>query len=134
MRQIAAVPPIQVNQLLFEARNVDLAVQDQDFALTKKFEGSFWLPTRVIVKRVSGAFSGACAGGIYTAAAKGGTAIVAATQSYASLTGAGTMTTATLATVTTTDVMSAIALFLNLTDNNGAALVADVFVYGQVVI
>jgi hypothetical protein len=64
--------------------------------------------------------------------AKGGTAIVAASQSYSGLTGANTITRCTLAAVTNTDAMTSATLFVNLTDNNAAALVADFFVYGVV--
>lgn len=100
-----------------------------DQPLQKLFDGTLWLPTAIYANRVSGAFGTACAGGIYPTAAKAGTALVAAGQSWAALTGANTSVTATLAV---TSVQTTATLFLSLTTGNTGALVADLFVYGIV--
>jgi hypothetical protein len=73
------------------------------------------------------------AGGIYTAAAKGGVAIVAATQVYSNLTIA---TRAVLLTIA--QLMNAVAgtaatpaqIFFSLTTGQGAAATADIYVFG----
>jgi hypothetical protein len=83
------------------------------------------------------AVSVACAGGIYTAAAKGGTAVVAAGQSWLGLTAADTIVRATLAAACDTNVFtlpnsSTGGLFLSLTTGSTAAGKADFYVYGYV--
>lgn len=87
---------------------------------------------RVLVVRLSGAFNTACLGGLYTASSKGGSALVAATQTYANLTGAGKCVDAGIAAVATTDVTTAAILYFALSTGNGAALTADVLVYGDI--
>lgn len=68
-----------------------------------------------------------CAGGFYTAAAKGGTAIVAAAQVYSALTTAAKILKATIAV---TDKRTEATLYLNLTTAQGAAATADVYIVG----
>ena len=85
--------------------------------------------TNVIAIRKSGAFGTACIGGIYSAATKGGDAIVAATQSWAALTGAGTAVAATIANLLQTKVETATPN-LSLTTGNTGALTADFFILG----
>lgn len=115
-------------QRLFVLRSANMAVTtDQPFQ--KVFDGTLWLPTHIVANRISGAFGVACVGGIYTAAAKGGTALVAAAQSWALLTGALTSVTAALAVAS---IQSTAALYLSLTTGNTGALTADHFVYGLV--
>lgn len=103
---------------------------DTDQALTFVATPTLWVPTNIIARRVTGAFDTACLGGIYTAASKAGTAIVAAGQSYANLTGAGKIVTATLAAVNGTDVNTSTTLFLSLSTGNSIALTADFYVFG----
>jgi hypothetical protein len=75
--------------------------------------------------------SGSCAsavGGIYTAAAKGGTAVVAASQAYSTLSGTGTnliLTTATAGRNRRTE-----DLILSLTTPHGSAATCDIYVFG----
>lgn len=71
-------------------------------------------------------------GGIYTAASKGGTAIVANTQVYTALTGSTKFLDLTLATILGTDILTAQTLFFSLTTGQGAAATADIFVFGEV--
>lgn len=108
---------------------LDFAV-DTDQALTMVGAPTLWIPTHISARRVSGAYNTACVGGFYTAATKGGNAIVAAAQSYAGLTGAGKIQVCTLAAVASTDVQTSTTLFLSLSTANGAALTADVYIFG----
>lgn len=91
--------------------------------------------TGVIVAKASISLTTA-AGGVYTSAAKGGTAIVAAGQTYTALTGATTdiqiCTMAATPTVsgTTTGAIAGGTVYLSLTTGQGAAATADVFVFG----
>jgi hypothetical protein len=113
-------------QLLFIMRAANMQLtSDQTFA--KLFNGTLWDPFFVIANRTSGAFSSACAGGIYTAPAKGGTAIVAAAQSFSTLTGENTQTICTVLATTTTFSGTPI---LSLTTGNAAGLLADIYIYG----
>jgi hypothetical protein len=72
-------------------------------------------------------------GGVYTAASKGGTAIVAATQAFSGLTGSTLALDLTLASTpsNTFFASSTAAPILSLTDAQGAAATADCYVYGQ---
>lgn len=70
-------------------------------------------------------------GGVYRAASKGGTAMVANSQAYSGLTAGTLALDLTLATATTVEAV-ATALYLSLTTAQGAAATADVFVYGDV--
>lgn len=88
---------------------------------------------RVLVRRMTGAFGTACAGGLYTTTAKGGSALVAAGQSYAALTGAGKVVDATLAAIATSDVTTSATLYLSLTTGNTGALTADVLIYARII-
>ncbi len=70
------------------------------------------------------------AGGIYTAVAKGGTAIVAAAQAYAALNGtAAKLLSLTLAVTNST--FTAPILYLSLTTPQGGAALADVYIWGR---
>jgi hypothetical protein len=117
--------------LLFALRNVNMAI-NTDQLLKKMAAFTTYKVTQVVVVRKTGAFSVACAGGVYTAAGKAGNALVAAGQSYANLTGAGKIVDATLAAVNSTDSQTSATVYLSLTTGNSAALTADIFVYGVV--
>ncbi len=68
-------------------------------------------------------------GGIYTATAKGGTAVVAASQSWTALTGATKILTTTISAAGS-DLLSASALYLSLTTAMGSPATADIYVQG----
>ncbi len=72
------------------------------------------------------------AGGVYTAASKGGTAIVAAAQVYSGLTGATKFIDATLAALLGTDALTVATLYLSLTTAQGGAATADCYIFGDV--
>jgi hypothetical protein len=72
------------------------------------------------------------AGGIYTAAAKGGTAIVAAAQLYSGLTAANLSPALTVAAFTGAFLNLAAGPFLSLTTAQGAAATCDIWITGTV--
>ncbi len=117
---------INAYQLLFILRGANFQIaQDQQF--TKVFTGVQWDPQFVVANWTSGAFSGSCLGGIFSAPNKGGSAIVAVGQSWAGLTGQLTQVNATVQASTTTFTVTP---YFNLSTANGAALTADIFIYG----
>lgn len=122
------VAQTRIQQLLFVLRGADMTLTT-DQAFTKVFGGSSYVIQSIIGKRVSGAFGTACLGGVYDSAAKGGNALVAATQSWLTLTGAGTGQTATLAAVALTVISTATPVFALTTGNTGA-LSVDLFIFG----
>jgi len=121
---------VQAEQLLFVGRGLNLQ-STEDQALTKMFSGSAYIPTRILAVRKTGGVTVACAGGIYTAAAKGGTDIVAAGQSYAAVTGTLGFIAATIEALTVAFTEN--PLYLSLTTGSTGACTADVFVFGVVV-
>lgn len=127
----SAVAPAQVSQTLFVLRGADMTLTT-DQAFSKLFAGTNYIITQVIGLRKTGAFGVACTGGIYTGAAKAGTALVAAAQVWSALTGASTAQPATLANILQTTVASATPN-LSLTVGNTGALTADIFIVGVVV-
>ena len=87
---------------------------------------------RIVVQNASVSMSTA-QGGFYTAAAKGGTAIVAATQAYSVLTAAAKFIDLTLAAILGTDVRTEGTLYFSLTTGQGVAATADIDIIGEVV-
>lgn len=71
------------------------------------------------------------AGGIYTAAAKGGSVLVAATQVYSALTASTKFLDLTLQAPATTDVQSSANLYFSPTTPQGAAATVTVEVWGD---
>lgn len=73
------------------------------------------------------------AGGVYPAASKGGTAIVANTQVFTALTGtAATKVNLTLASAANTTAYLATGIYLSLTTGQGAAATADLFIFADI--
>lgn len=90
--------------------------------------------TKVTVKNASISLTTA-AGGLYTAASKGGTVVVLAAQAYSALTAATiALDTAIVAgpAATVYDPATQASFFLNLTTAQGAAATADVYLFGDV--
>lgn len=88
---------------------------------------------RIVATNVSTDISlGSTAGGIYTAAAKGGTTVVGAGQLYTGLTAATKFIDLTLAAGVTSDTLAATQLYFSLTAANGSAATADIYVFGEV--
>lgn len=116
---------------LFVLRSADMqSTADQIF--TKLFNGTNYVVSRVVAVRKTGGTSVACAGGIYPAASKAGTALIGVAQSWVALTGAGKIVDATLAAALGTDAQTAIPI-LSLTTGSTAAATADLFIYGYIV-
>jgi hypothetical protein len=69
------------------------------------------------------------AGGVYTAVSKGGTAVVAAGQTYTALTGSTKALWLTIAAAGQ-DRLTAAPLYLSLTTGQGSAATADLYVFG----
>lgn len=88
---------------------------------------SKYIVDKIIVTNASTSLTLA-AGGLYTAASKGGTAVVGAGQVYTGLTAASKFSALTLAV--TTDTLTAAQLFLSLTTAQGGAASADIYIYG----
>jgi hypothetical protein len=99
-----------------------------DQLFSRVFSGVNYAVTGVVARRRSGAASVTCTGGIYDAAAKGGNAIVAATQSWVTL-ASGVIVAATLAALTGTTLLANTPV-LSLTTGSTAAILADVFIFG----
>jgi hypothetical protein len=131
MTMKAGAQPVQANSgLLFILRNADMTLTT-DQVFTKVGSFSKYVVTNVVASYKTGAFGVACAGGIYSAATKGGDAILAAVQSWATLTGAGTVATAVLANLIAK--FETATPILNLTTGNTGALTCDIFIYGAIV-
>lgn len=107
---------------------------DSDQIITIFSNPSKYIVRRIVVTNASTSLTTAV-GGIYTAASKGGTAIVAASQVYTALTASTLFLDLTLSATgnASTTVKSSIPnLYLSLTTKQGAAATADVYVYGDI--
>lgn len=90
--------------------------------------------TRIVVTNASLSLTTA-AGGFYPQPAKGGTALVANTQVYSSLTAASallnpTLTTYANTTALTASILTAFSIYFALTTAQGAACTADIYLFG----
>ncbi len=118
-------PAVGTNQLLFSLIGANMNVTT-DQAMAKAFSFGNFIIDRIIVTNASTSLTLAI-GGIYTAATKGGTAVVANTQIYSALTAAGLTLDLTLAD---TSVRTGASLILSLTTQQGGAATADFRVFG----
>jgi len=126
--------------LLCVLRSADMQLtSDQGFAESGLYHmGSTTQPftkvkiTDIFAVQVTGGATVACTGGIYTASAKGGIAIVSAAQSWLGLTGADKVVKP--ASNYDTDIITlniaAPLLYLSLTTGSTGACTADIFVFG----
>lgn len=73
------------------------------------------------------------AGGFYTAAAKGGTVLVSAAQVYTKCTATTKVQQLTMAAGATDNIYTQATQYLSLTTAQGAAAVADVYIYGKII-
>lgn len=88
---------------------------------------------RIVVTNVSVDISaGLAAGGVYSAASKGGTAIVAAAQVYTALSAASKALDLTVAAAAIGVSFTAATLYLSLSVAFGTAATADIYVFGDV--
>lgn len=102
-----------------------------DQAFSKNGSFTNYVITKVVAVQRTGGASVACLGGIYSAAAKGGNALVAAGQTWLNLTAAGKTVDATLAAVVGTDIQSTTP-FLSLTTGSTAPVTCDISLFGEV--
>lgn len=116
-------------QRLFVGRGLDLQ-SAADQPLSKVFDGQRFIVTDILACGRSGGATVACLGGIYTEPAKGGSVLVAASQSWLGISATGKLTQATLAGLLATDEQSAAQLYFSLTTGSTAAATADLFVFG----
>lgn len=123
--------PLNLNQKLFQLIGADMQ-STSDQAFTKLFAGTNYVITKVVAVRKTGGTTVACAGGIYTAASKGGSALVAAAQSWINLTTTNKIVDATLAALIATDLQSATPI-LSLTTGSTAAATADIYIWGVII-
>lgn len=91
---------------------------------------SAYILRRIIVENASVNLTTA-QGGIYTQAAKAGTALVASTQAYTALTAAAKFLDLTLEAVCGTDVRTEATLYFSLTTAQGVAATARLWVFGE---
>jgi hypothetical protein len=103
---------------------------DQLIALPYLISGVSFQVRRITARNASVSLTTA-AGGVYTAASKGGTAIVANSQAYSGLTTSTKSLDLTLAANIVNPASTPI--YLSLTTAQGAAATADVYVYGELV-
>lgn len=88
-----------------------------------------WAPTAIWVTNASISLT-TVIGGFYPAASKGGTALVAATQTYATATSSSIIVATTLAAGVATTRYAINTVYLSLTTAQGAAATADVYLIG----
>lgn len=119
-----------VSQLLFVLRSANMAITtDQTFV--KTFVGTNYQITNIVANGKTGGATVACLGGIYTAASKGGSALVAAAQSWITVSAANKIIAATLGAILATDIQTAIPI-LSLSTGSTAACTADIFIFGNI--
>jgi hypothetical protein len=112
------------------AANMNI-VTDQAIALYVPATAPFRV-TKVTAKNASLSLTTAV-GGLYTAASKGGTAVVAATQAYSSLgTSAQALDLTIAATPGNTVLAGGTPLYLSLSTAQGASASADFYVFGDI--
>lgn len=124
MSGLAILPNLNITRRLF-ALTANMNVTTDQSMIPDFVIGSYIID-RIEVYSASTSLTTA-AGGIYTAASKGNTAIVAAGQAYSELTTAAKTMAATLAT---TDLRTETPI-LSLTTGQGSAATAIVEIWGQ---
>lgn len=100
-----------------------------DQAFTKQGTFTTYVISKVLARQASGGTTVVCAGGIYTAAGKAGSALIAAVQSWINLTATNKIVDATLPAVISTDAQTATPI-LALTTGSTAAATANFLIFG----
>ena len=130
IRSAASIVSANFAQVLFVIRSANMqSVADQQFS--RLAAGSKYLITSIVAVNKTGGATIACAGGIYSAAAKTGDVLVAAAQSWVTL-AANVNVVATLAPAASTALCTATP-FLSLTTGSTAACTADIFISGYLI-
>ncbi len=122
-----SLPAASIQQLLFKLTGANLqSTSDQVF--TKIYGGSAYFITTILARQRTGGASIACAGGVYDGAGKTGNIIIAATQSWVTLS-SGVIVSGALAALTSTTLLSNTPI-LSLTTGSTAACTADLYIIG----
>ena len=120
-------PQLGAEQILFVLKDVDMTLTT-DLQFVRVCSCSRYYVTRVVAKGLGGNAGASVAGGIYTAAAKGGSQIVAAAQSWSGLSDINKIQVATLGSFATTDAISATPWWSLTTGGSNSR--ADIFIIG----
>jgi hypothetical protein len=99
-----------------------------DQAIDVQLGGTKYYITRILITNATTTPTSAV-GGFYTASSKGGSAIVASSQAYSSLSTVSKVLSATLAITDTS--FSVSTIYLSLTTGAGVACTADIYIYGE---
>ena len=126
LRVIAKLLGANMNVTTDQALALQISNADN---LVTTYAGNFILD-KIVVTNASISLTTAV-GGVYTAASKGGTAVVAAGQVYTALTASTKFVALTLANSALTNVLNLSNLYFSLTTAQGAAATADIYVYGR---
>lgn len=118
---------LNANRLLWSLAGANMN-STADQALAQAFAFTNHIIDRILVLNASISLSLAV-GGFYTAASKGGTAVVANTQVYSSLSSSIKVLPVTLGN---TDLRTNTSFFFALTTAQGGAATADIYVFGWV--
>lgn len=124
---VAGLTTANTQQLLFKLTSANMQLST-DQAFTKIFSGTNYFITSIVARQRTGGASVACAGGIYTGAAKTGDQLVAVAQSWVTL-AATVIVQPTLAALIGTALESATPI-LALTTGSTAVCTADIYIYG----
>jgi hypothetical protein len=118
---------------LFELRAADMqSITDQIFTkITNIGDFTKYIVTDIKATNASARPSTLTAGGIYTAAAKGGAALVGSAQLWTGI-GVGKVIVPSLASILNTDVQTAIPIF-SLSVASATPATVDIFVYGVII-
>jgi hypothetical protein len=125
------VPAVSTGMLLGRIIGANMNVTtDQAFVLTNYAALNAFRITKITAKNASISLTTA-AGGVYPAASKGGTAIVASSQAYSSLSSSALALDLTLAAGTTVYAKGGTPI-LSLSTGQGAAATADLYLFGDI--
>ena len=124
--QVSLSQPAKQELILFQLISANMNITT-DQAFTKLLGFTNFLITRIRAANSSGSLTTA-AGGIYTGATKGGNALVAAGQAYATLTGATIGLDLTIAAVG--NGLQTVTPILSLTTGQGSAMTCDMYIMG----
>ncbi len=112
--------------------NANTTATDFPFSMTRFSQLTKFRVTKITAENPSTSLTTAN-GGIYTAAAQGGTAVVANTQVYSGLTATNLAVDLTIATTPAKTVFPpSTALFFNLTVSQGAPATLDLYAWGDI--
>jgi hypothetical protein len=120
---------VGVNRVLCSIRSANFNITT-DQTCTIPASVTAWVPTSILVTNCSGTFTLAV-GGVYPAASKAGTALVAAAQAYTALSGATVVLGLTLAANIATTRLTINTVYLSLTTSAGSAATCDFYVIGN---